>query len=118
MQADDERGRRRQRGVEVEQARRVADEGVGQQGAQRDRDGDRQQPVVARRDQREVDRAVVLDVGINRLQNGKLCGDVDFAGASERAGWITPVPGGVGPMTIASLLLNTVALAEARAEAG
>ncbi|MBR2252641.1 MAG: bifunctional methylenetetrahydrofolate dehydrogenase/methenyltetrahydrofolate cyclohydrolase FolD [Neisseriaceae bacterium] len=50
------------------------------------------------------DGAVVIDVGINRLDNGKLCGDVEFATASEKASFITPVPGGVGPMTIASLL--------------
>ncbi|MBF0284768.1 MAG: bifunctional methylenetetrahydrofolate dehydrogenase/methenyltetrahydrofolate cyclohydrolase FolD [Magnetococcales bacterium] len=52
--------------------------------------------------------AVVIDVGINRLPDGKLCGDVDFASAAERASAITPVPGGVGPMTIAMLLKNTV----------
>lgn len=52
--------------------------------------------------------AVVIDVGINRLENGKLCGDVKFDEASEKAGWITPVPGGVGPMTIAMLMRNTV----------
>ncbi len=52
--------------------------------------------------------AVVIDVGINRDENNKLCGDVDFAGVSEVASWITPVPGGVGPMTIATLLSNTV----------
>ena len=52
--------------------------------------------------------AVVIDVGINRLDNGKLVGDVDFDGVKERAEWITPVPGGVGPMTIAMLLQNTV----------
>ncbi|QEL54927.1 bifunctional methylenetetrahydrofolate dehydrogenase/methenyltetrahydrofolate cyclohydrolase FolD [Chromobacterium paludis] len=52
--------------------------------------------------------AVVIDVGVNRLDNGKLCGDVEFAAASERAGYITPVPGGVGPMTIATLLQNTL----------
>ena len=52
--------------------------------------------------------AVVLDVGITRLENGKLCGDVGFAEAAERAAWITPVPGGVGPMTIAMLLSNTL----------
>ncbi|TSE38349.1 Bifunctional protein FolD protein [Tepidimonas fonticaldi] len=52
--------------------------------------------------------AVVLDVGINRLPDGKLCGDVDFDAVREVAGWITPVPGGVGPMTIAMLLLNTI----------
>lgn len=51
--------------------------------------------------------AVVVDVGINRLDNGTLCGDVDFAAAAERAAWITPVPGGVGPMTVATLLENT-----------
>ena len=52
--------------------------------------------------------AVVIDVGINRLPDGKLCGDVDFNSASEVAGWITPVPGGVGPMTITMLLQNTL----------
>lgn len=52
--------------------------------------------------------AVVIDVGMNRNAEGKLCGDVDFEGASEVAGWITPVPGGVGPMTIAMLMENTV----------
>ena len=52
--------------------------------------------------------ATVIDVGINRLPDGKLCGDVDFASASEVAGLITPVPGGVGPMTITMLLANTV----------
>ncbi len=52
--------------------------------------------------------AVVIDVGINRGENGRLCGDVDFEGARERASWITPVPGGVGPMTIAMLLANTL----------
>lgn len=56
--------------------------------------------------------AVVVDVGINRLEDGTLCGDVDFATAKERAAWITPVPGGVGPMTIASLLENTLQAAE------
>jgi methylenetetrahydrofolate dehydrogenase (NADP+)/methenyltetrahydrofolate cyclohydrolase len=50
----------------------------------------------------------VLDVGINRGEDGKLVGDVDFEAAIERAAWITPVPGGVGPMTIAMLLRNTV----------
>ncbi|MGN1423744.1 MAG: bifunctional methylenetetrahydrofolate dehydrogenase/methenyltetrahydrofolate cyclohydrolase FolD [Oscillospiraceae bacterium] len=54
------------------------------------------------------DGAVVIDVGINRLDNGKLCGDVKFDEVSEKAGWITPVPGGVGPMTIAMLMKNTV----------
>ncbi|MEE8126815.1 MAG: bifunctional methylenetetrahydrofolate dehydrogenase/methenyltetrahydrofolate cyclohydrolase FolD [Nitrospirales bacterium] len=52
--------------------------------------------------------AVVIDVGINRLGDGKLVGDVDFDRVKERAGWITPVPGGVGPMTIAMLLQNTL----------
>jgi methylenetetrahydrofolate dehydrogenase (NADP+)/methenyltetrahydrofolate cyclohydrolase len=52
--------------------------------------------------------AVVIDIGMNRLPNGKLAGDVDFAGALERASWITPVPGGVGPMTVAMLLSNTL----------
>ena len=52
--------------------------------------------------------AVVIDVGMNRDANGKLCGDVEFVSASEVAGWITPVPGGVGPMTIAMLMKNTV----------
>ena len=62
--------------------------------------------------------ALVIDVGINRT-DGRLVGDVDFDGASERAGWITPVPGGVGPMTIASLLENTLLAAELHAaEAG
>jgi methylenetetrahydrofolate dehydrogenase (NADP+) / methenyltetrahydrofolate cyclohydrolase len=56
--------------------------------------------------------AIVIDVGINRLYDGKLCGDVDFASARERASWITPVPGGVGPMTIAMLLSNTRRAAE------
>ena len=56
--------------------------------------------------------AIVIDVGINRGFDGKLCGDVDFASASERASWITPVPGGVGPMTIATLLANTLQAAE------
>jgi methylenetetrahydrofolate dehydrogenase (NADP+)/methenyltetrahydrofolate cyclohydrolase len=56
--------------------------------------------------------AIVIDVGINRTPEGKLRGDVDFDAAKERAGWITPVPGGVGPMTIAMLLANTVAAAE------
>jgi methylenetetrahydrofolate dehydrogenase (NADP+)/methenyltetrahydrofolate cyclohydrolase len=52
--------------------------------------------------------AIVVDVGIHRQADGSLCGDVDFATASERASWITPVPGGVGPMTIALLMYNTV----------
>jgi methylenetetrahydrofolate dehydrogenase (NADP+)/methenyltetrahydrofolate cyclohydrolase len=60
--------------------------------------------------------AAVIDVGINRLPNGKLCGDVDFESAMEVAGWITPVPGGVGPMTITMLVANTVQAAERSAE--
>ena len=56
--------------------------------------------------------AVVIDVGMNRDEAGKLCGDVDFAGVSQVAGWITPVPGGVGPMTITMLLVNTIEAAE------
>jgi len=56
--------------------------------------------------------AIVIDVGINRNAAGKLTGDVDFAAAKERASWITPVPGGVGPMTIAMLLANTLRAAE------
>jgi methylenetetrahydrofolate dehydrogenase (NADP+)/methenyltetrahydrofolate cyclohydrolase len=56
--------------------------------------------------------AIVVDVGINRLDNNKLVGDVEFDSALERAGWITPVPGGVGPMTIAMLLENTLFAAE------
>ena len=56
--------------------------------------------------------AVVIDVGMNRDDAGKLCGDVDFAGVSQVAGYITPVPGGVGPMTITMLLVNTLEAAE------
>jgi methylenetetrahydrofolate dehydrogenase (NADP+)/methenyltetrahydrofolate cyclohydrolase len=56
--------------------------------------------------------AVVIDVGMNRDDQGKLCGDVDFAGVREVAGWITPVPGGVGPMTITMLLVNTLEAAQ------
>ena len=56
--------------------------------------------------------AVVLDVGMNRNDEGKLCGDVDFAGVKDVAGYITPVPGGVGPMTITMLLVNTLEAAE------
>ncbi len=56
--------------------------------------------------------AVVIDVGINRLPDGKLCGDVKFDEVSEKAGWITPVPGGVGPMTIATLMKNTLTAAK------
>jgi methylenetetrahydrofolate dehydrogenase (NADP+)/methenyltetrahydrofolate cyclohydrolase len=56
--------------------------------------------------------AIVIDVGINRTADGKLCGDVDYASVSQVAGAITPVPGGVGPMTIAMLLVNTIEAAE------
>ena len=56
--------------------------------------------------------AVVIDVGMNRNDEGKLCGDVDFDGVKEVAGWITPVPGGVGPMTITMLMVNTLESAE------
>ena len=56
--------------------------------------------------------AIVIDVGINRNEAGKLCGDVDFAGVAELASHITPVPGGVGPMTITMLLVNTIEAAE------
>ena len=56
--------------------------------------------------------SVVIDIGINRSEDGKLVGDIDFAKAAERAGWITPVPGGVGPMTVATLLENTLDAAE------
>jgi methylenetetrahydrofolate dehydrogenase (NADP+)/methenyltetrahydrofolate cyclohydrolase len=58
--------------------------------------------------------AVVIDVGINRLADGRLVGDVDFAAAASRAAAITPVPGGVGPMTIALLMENTLRAAEIR----
>ncbi len=58
--------------------------------------------------------ALVIDVGINRLPDGKVVGDVDFETAKERAAWITPVPGGVGPMTVATLLQNTLEAAVAR----
>ena len=57
--------------------------------------------------------AIVIDVGMNRNEAGKLCGDVDFAAVREVAGWISPVPGGVGPMTITMLLVNTLQAAEA-----
>src|SRR5262249_54353638 len=56
--------------------------------------------------------AVVIDVGTNKSPDGKLCGDVDFDPVSQKAGWISPVPGGVGPMTIAMLLDNTVEAAK------
>ncbi|WP_210166020.1 hypothetical protein [Chelatococcus sambhunathii] len=52
--------------------------------------------------------AVVIDVGINRLPDGKLVGDVDFAGVRQKASHVTPVPGGVGPMTVTMLLVNTI----------
>lgn len=60
--------------------------------------------------------ATVIDVGINRLPDGKIVGDVEFAPAAERAAWITPVPGGVGPMTVATLLQNTLYAAERRGD--
>jgi methylenetetrahydrofolate dehydrogenase (NADP+)/methenyltetrahydrofolate cyclohydrolase len=56
--------------------------------------------------------AIVVDVGINRLENGAICGDVEFEAARRRAAWITPVPGGVGPMTVATLLQNTLYAAD------
>ena len=62
------------------------------------------------------ENATVIDVGINRLDTGKLVGDIEFAAAAERAAWITPVPGGVGPMTVAMLMRNTLQAADARAE--
>lgn len=62
--------------------------------------------------------AILIDVGINRGEDGKLVGDADFATCSRRASWITPVPGGVGPMTIASLLENTLLAAELHAGGG
>ncbi len=58
--------------------------------------------------------AIVIDVGINRLETGKLVGDVDYEAAKEKAAWITPVPGGVGPMTVATLLENTLESAKMR----
>ena len=71
---------------------------------------------VGRRDTLRADMvkpgAIVIDVGINRREDGRLCGDVDFEGVSQVAGWITPVPGGVGPMTITMLLENTLQAAE------
>ena len=60
--------------------------------------------------------AIVIDVGINRLEDGTLCGDVDYEAARQNAGWITPVPGGVGPMTVATLLENTLQAARLHAE--
>jgi methylenetetrahydrofolate dehydrogenase (NADP+)/methenyltetrahydrofolate cyclohydrolase len=62
--------------------------------------------------------AIAIDVGINRTADGKLVGDLDYAACAERAAWITPVPGGVGPMTIASLLENTLQAAELHAAEG
>ena len=62
--------------------------------------------------------AVVIDVGINRLDDGRLVGDVDFDAAAKHASWITPVPGGVGPMTVATLIENTLEAAEARTALG
>ena len=56
--------------------------------------------------------AVVIDVGINRDENGKICGDVDFENVAEKTSYITPVPGGVGPMTITMLMKNTLTAAE------
>jgi methylenetetrahydrofolate dehydrogenase (NADP+)/methenyltetrahydrofolate cyclohydrolase len=61
--------------------------------------------------------AIVIDIGINRMPDGKLCGDVDFNVAKERASWITPVPGGVGPMTVATLMENTLMALELRESA-
>jgi methylenetetrahydrofolate dehydrogenase (NADP+)/methenyltetrahydrofolate cyclohydrolase len=58
--------------------------------------------------------AIVIDIGINRLDDGTICGDVDFEAAQQRAGWITPVPGGVGPMTVATLMENTLLAMELR----
>jgi methylenetetrahydrofolate dehydrogenase (NADP+)/methenyltetrahydrofolate cyclohydrolase len=58
--------------------------------------------------------AIVVDIGINRLDSGKICGDVDFESAKDRAAWITPVPGGVGPMTVATLMENTLLAMELR----
>jgi methylenetetrahydrofolate dehydrogenase (NADP+)/methenyltetrahydrofolate cyclohydrolase len=62
--------------------------------------------------------AIVIDVGINRLDDGRLCGDVDTGAVREVASWITPVPGGVGPMTVATLLENTLLAADLRDRAG
>ena len=58
------------------------------------------------------DGALVIDVGINRMSDGKLCGDVDFDEISKKASFITPVPGGVGPMTISMLMQNTLKAAK------
>ncbi len=62
------------------------------------------------------DGAVIIDVGMNRLENGKLCGDVDFENVEKKASYITPVPGGVGPMTIAMLMRNTLTAAKMQNE--
>ncbi|ACT47127.1 bifunctional methylenetetrahydrofolate dehydrogenase/methenyltetrahydrofolate cyclohydrolase FolD [Methylotenera mobilis] len=62
--------------------------------------------------------AIVIDIGINRLEDGRICGDVDFTVAKERAGWITPVPGGVGPMTVATLMENTLLSLELSEQGG
>ena len=59
--------------------------------------------------------AIVIDVGMDRDENGKLCGDVDFENVKEVAGYLTPVPGGVGPMTISMLMKNTLTAAKERA---
>jgi methylenetetrahydrofolate dehydrogenase (NADP+)/methenyltetrahydrofolate cyclohydrolase len=59
--------------------------------------------------------AIVIDIGINRIKDGSLVGDVDFKNVSQKCSYITPVPGGVGPMTIAMLLSNTLKAAKARA---
>jgi methylenetetrahydrofolate dehydrogenase (NADP+)/methenyltetrahydrofolate cyclohydrolase len=61
------------------------------------------------------DGAIIIDIGINRAENGKLVGDVDFENVSKKCSYITPVPGGVGPMTIAMLLSNTLKAAELHA---
>ena len=58
------------------------------------------------------DGAVVIDVGMDRDENGKLCGDVDFENVKDKCSYITPVPGGVGPMTIATLMKNTLKAAK------
>ena len=60
------------------------------------------------------DGAIVIDVGMNRLDNGKLCGDVDYEAVFKKAGYITPVPGGVGPMTIAMLMKNKLTSAKVK----
>lgn len=62
------------------------------------------------------DGAVIIDVGINRMDDGKLCGDVDFEACKEKASYITPVPGGVGPMTIATLMQNTITATKIQAK--